>query len=159
MVISGKLVAALLVAISGYTGYAIPGIPPRIRTLPHGELEDRVCGQPCGVIGFTTPQGEILLDDSLLVGIDPTATSILVHELTHFMQIRNTSGAVAYNCSAWREREREAYDVQFHWLRAQAPNMRILSFEMARLVADPVLPDCPADGGATSGNALDLPGH
>ena len=147
MVISAKLVASLLVAISGYTGYAIPGVLPHIRTLPHDELVEKVCNGPCGVIGFTTPEGEILLDDSLMVGADPTATSILVHELTHFLQIR--SGVLSYSCAAWREREREAYDVQYHWLRDRAPNIRTFSLEMVKLGPFPVLPEC--NGNAAHG--------
>ena len=155
MVISGALVTALLTAIAGYTGYAIPGTLPHIRTLPHDELSLRVCGKPCGVIGFTTPQGEILLDDSLQVGRDPGATSILVHELTHFLQIRNTSGAVSFSCQAWQEREREAYDVQHRWLKDRAPSMRVFSLEMVKLGLNPVLPTCTQAGNAA--NDTDLP--
>ena len=36
--ISAKLVLTLLTAISGYTGYAIPGDPPQITALPHDVL-------------------------------------------------------------------------------------------------------------------------
>jgi len=146
MVISAKLVASLLVAISGYTGYAIPGTPPHIRTLPHDELAEKVCGRPCRIIGFTTLEGDILLDDSLMVGTDQTATSILVHELTHFLQIRSEDGRPSASCTAWREREREAYDVQYRWLRDHAPNLRTLSLETVKLGPNPVLPEC-------SGNA------
>src|SRR5437868_701774 len=85
--ITAKLLASLLVAISEYTGYAIPAALPEIVTLPHEELAAEVCGKPCGVLAFTMPNGRILLDDSIAVGRDPVATSILVHELTHFLQI------------------------------------------------------------------------
>ena len=49
--------------------------------------------------------------------------------------------AVALTCNLWIAREREAYDVQYRWLRAQAPNMRIYTFE-ARRLSDPILPSC-----------------
>jgi len=141
MIISPKLIASLLVAISQMTGYSIPGEPPRIRPMSHAQLAEEVCGNPCGVVAFTTPKGEILIDESLMIGRDPAATSILVHELTHFLQVRS-SGPVAMTCDLWSEREREAYDVQVRWLRAQAPNMRVYSLEKARLAIDPILPNC-----------------
>ena len=87
--ISSKLVVTLLTAISGYTGYAIPGDLPHIETMPHTVLEQRVCGRPCQVYGFTFPDGEIVIDEALAVGTDPVATSILVHELTHFLQMKS----------------------------------------------------------------------
>jgi hypothetical protein len=142
MIISPKLVASLLVAISQYTGYSIPGDPPRIRPMSQAALAEQVCGRPCGVLAFTTPQGEVLIDESLMIGRDPAATSILVHELTHFLQIKSASNTVALTCNLWSEREREAYDVQYRWLRDQAPNVRVFSIEARRLVADPLLPNC-----------------
>lgn len=153
--ITAKLLASLLVAISEYTGYAIPAAPPEIVALPHEELALEVCGKSCGILAFTTPDGRILLDDSIAVGRDPVATSILVHELTHFLQIRAASAgdslngtnggaalSVPLDCREWNAREREAYDVQFHWLRDTAPTMRVLSSEMLRLRARPIFPAC-----------------
>lgn len=141
MIISPKLVSALLVSISQMTGYSIPGDPPKIHPMSRAELAQEVCGKPCGITAFTTPAGEILIDESLMIGRDPAATSILVHELTHFLQFRSSFPA-AMTCDLWSEREREAYDVQVRWLRAQAPNMRVYSLEKARLVIDPILPNC-----------------
>jgi hypothetical protein len=143
MIISPKLIASLLVAISQMTGYSIPGEPPRIRPLSHAQLADEVCGKPCAVLAFTTPKGEVLIDESLMVGRDAAATSILVHELTHFLQIRSEVVPAVLTCDLWNAREREAYDVQYRWLRLQAPSIRVYSFE-ARRLSDPILPDCPA---------------
>ena len=142
MIISPKLIAALLVSVSQMTGYSIPGEPPRIRPMSHAQLADEVCGKPCGVVAFTTPGGEILIDESLMIGRDPAATSILVHELTHFLQIRSAVTPVALTCDLWSAREREAYDVQYRWLRSQSQNIRIFTFEAQRL-NNPILPDCP----------------
>ena len=156
MIISPKLVASLLVWVSQYTGYSIPGEPPRIRPMSHAQLADEVCGKPCGIIAFTTPKGEILIDESLMIGRDPAATSILVHELTHFLQISSAASMAALTCEVWSEREREAYDVQYAWLHAQAPNPRIFSLEKARLVIDPLGPNC-SERPPTRGNATGLP--
>jgi hypothetical protein len=131
--ISSKLVLTLLTAISGYTGYAIPGDPPTITTLPHDVLAERVCGRPCQVFGFTLPNGDIVIDEALAVGRDPVATSILVHELTHYLQVKSVAHPRPVTCALWREREREAFDVQARWLRETAATVRLFSVEMARL--------------------------
>ena len=156
MIISPKLIAALLVAISQMTGYSIPGEPPRIRPMSHAQLADEVCGKPCGIIAFTTPKAEILIDESLMVGRDPAATSILVHELTHFLQISSQPGPVALTCDLWSAREREAYDVQYRWLRNQAPNIGVFTLEAQRLEIDPIVPNC-AESLPPKGNATGLP--
>jgi hypothetical protein len=142
MILSPKLIAALLVSISQMTGYSIPGEPPRIRPMSQAQLADEVCGKPCGVVAFTTPEGVILIDESLMIGRDAAATSILVHELTHFLQIKSAITPVSLTCDLWNAREREAYDVQYRWLRQQTPNIRVYSFE-ARRLNDPILPGCP----------------
>jgi hypothetical protein len=131
--ISAKLVLTLLTAISGYTGYAIPGDPPRITQLPHAVLEQRVCGRPCRVFGFTSPSGEIWIDEALAIGRDPVATSILVHELTHFLQVRSLDHSGPVTCRIWNDREREAFDVQTRWLRQTSASVQMFSVEMARL--------------------------
>jgi hypothetical protein len=131
--ISSKLVLTLLTAISGYTGYAIPGDPPQITTLPHHVLAQRVCGRPCQVFGFTLPNGDIVIDEALAIGRDPAATSILVHELTHFLQIKSVAHPRPITCRIWNDREREAFAVQARWLRETAATVRVFSVEMARL--------------------------
>jgi hypothetical protein len=131
--ISAKLVLTLLTAISGYTGYAIPGDPPHITMLPHDALAQQVCGRPCQVFGFTSPDGEIVIDETLAVGTDPVATSILVHELTHFLQIRSIAHPQPVDCRTWSDREHEAFSVQARWLRDTAASVRMFSAEMARL--------------------------
>lgn len=131
--ISAKLVATLLTVISGYTGYAIPGDPPRITLLSHDALAQHVCGRPCQVFGFTFPDGQIVIDGALAVGSDPVATSILVHELTHFLQISSVVHPQPINCRIWNDREREAFSVQTRWLRETTSTVRVFSIEMARL--------------------------
>lgn len=131
--ISSKLVLTLLTAISGYTGYAIAGDPPNITTLPHDVLAERVCGRPCQVFGFTLPNGDIVIDEALAIGSDPVATSILVHELTHYLQVKSVAHPRPVTCTLWWDREREAFDVQARWLRETAATVQVFSVEMARL--------------------------
>ena len=143
--ISNALIAALLTAISGYTGYAIPGELPRIVPLPHDALAQRVCGRPCPVFGFTSPDGEILIDEALQIGNNLAATSILVHELTHFLQIHSVARPGPVDCSAWNAREREAFDVQKQWLRDSAGSIRAFSVQMAQLNWGGMHAFCPND--------------
>jgi hypothetical protein len=131
--VSSKLVVALLVAISGYTGYAVPGDLPHITTLSHDALARQVCGRPCQVFGFTLPTGEIILDEALAVGSDPVATSILVHELTHFLQMRSIAHPQPITCAVWSDREREAFEVQTRWLRDVSGSVQAFAVAMSRL--------------------------
>jgi len=131
--ISSKLVVSLLTMISGYTGYAIPGDLPNVEAVPHHVLEQRVCGRPCQVFGFTFPDGEILIDEALAIGTDPVATSILVHELTHFLQMKSIAHGGPVTCRVWNDREREAFEVQTRWLRETSVNVHVFSVEMSRL--------------------------
>lgn len=131
--ISTKLVLALLIAVSGYTGYAIPGDLPQITPVPHDDLAQQVCGRPCQVLGFTLPNGEILVDEALAIGSDPVATSILVHELTHFLQVKSDAHPRPMTCRIWRDREREAFSVQTRWLRDSSGSMQTFSAGMTRL--------------------------
>lgn len=144
-----SLVAALLTWIAQSTGYAIPGSPPMIEAVPHAVLEDRFCHHSCAILGFTTPEGEILLDDRLRIGVDTAATSILVHELTHFLQRSNAPAGIAVNCDLWVSREDEAYDIQYRWLHDTAPSIRILSQAMRELNTHPFLLKCPEGNAAT----------
>jgi hypothetical protein len=131
--ITSKLLLSLLTAISGYTGYAIPGDPPHIEALPHDVLEQRVCGRPCQVFAFTFPNGEIVVDEALAIGVDPVATSILVHELTHFLQMKSSVHPSQVTCQVWNDREREAFEVQTRWLRDTSVNIHVFSVELRRL--------------------------
>jgi hypothetical protein len=140
--VSAALMASLLTAVSGYTGYAVPGDPPVVLMVPHAALEAMACAHPCAVMGYAEPDGTIALDDSLRIGSNPADTSILVHELTHFLQRAAADGAPAADCDAWVEREREAYDVQYHWLRDTAPTMREFSIRLVRLGPRPLIPPC-----------------
>jgi hypothetical protein len=153
--IPGALIAALLTAISGYTGYAIPGEPPRIVALPRDALAQRVCGRPCPVLAFTLPSGEILIDGSLQIGSNPAATSILVHELTHFLQIRGVAHTAPLDCLQWNAREREAFEVQARWLRNNTDSIRSFSVQMAQLNWGEMHASCP-NGMSPADHA---PGH
>ena len=77
---------------------------------------------------------------------DPASESILVHELTHWLQQANSSHPVAQNCQEWLDREYQAYDVQYRWLRDISPNVRSFSIQMAKLNHTALVARCPSTG-------------
>ncbi|MDY0885806.1 hypothetical protein ACFPL7_04475 [Dongia soli] len=146
------LVASLLATVAQYTGYAIPGTPPEIEQISHAALEATYCHRPCKILGLTTPEGVILLDDRLAIGKDAAATSILVHELAHFLQRANASSGTTVNCQVWAERESEAYDVQYRWLREKSPSILAFSQSLSELGLHQMIPRCAEDSGSLGGD-------
>lgn len=111
-----RLVAELLIAASTLSGYPLPEKTPVIVQLSHERLEQMACGRPCRVFGWSPPGMIIYLDDRLDLDRELFARSILVHELTHFLQQESGKFGARFNCIEWMEREREAYLVQYRWL-------------------------------------------
>lgn len=93
-------------------------------TLPDIEYKDRsffvetVCrdNDKCPVAAWYNHQGTIYLDDRLQGQQDPETRSLIVHEMTHYLQ--DLSGK--YNnesCDDHVYREREAYSIQRTYLK------------------------------------------
>lgn len=117
-----KLVGELLVVIAGLTSYDVPSTLPTIELVPSQSLQQRLCKRPCPVYAFYQPGGRILLDAKLDPAGNSQARSILLHELVHYVQWIH-KGHGPKSCNEWREREDEAYLVQFRWLATQPPTM------------------------------------
>ncbi len=82
-----------------------------------------MCGRPCPVYAVFDSGEGILLDRRLDLADDGYARSILLHELVHFAQWKET-GRAAADCEEWMKRESEAYRVQFGWLAKLPPDWR-----------------------------------
>ncbi len=81
-------------------------------------------------------------------------------QYTPFFELKEDLHCVeGESTSEGNEREREAFDVQFRWLRAQAPTMRIFSLELAQLGPAPILPSCRQDGHTAIGNPSPMGQH
>ena len=139
-----KLVSMLLLAIAGYTGFGVPKQHPEISFLSQSELQVRFCGWPCPIHAFFPPGSTIYLEQGLNVFHDPASESILVHELTHWMQQANLPHPTAQSCQEWLDREYQAFDVQYRWLRDASSNIGIFSIEMAKLNHGPLVASCPS---------------
>lgn len=111
-----RLVAELLVAAAALSGYPAPPEQPEVVQVSHAKLEQIACGRPCRVFGWSPPGAVIYLDDKLDLEGDLFAQSILIHELTHYLQQESGRFGRDRDCTEWIAREREAYLVQYRWL-------------------------------------------
>ena len=99
------------------TGYPAPRDPPTVEMVPHAFLVAHACGgQACHVQGWYAGGHTVYLDDTL----DPVAglydSSVLLHELVHFLQEQSRSAAGHAGCVANLAAEREAYGAQREYL-------------------------------------------
>jgi len=104
------------------SGYPAPAQPPTVVKQPHAFFVDQACnGRECKVLGWYAGGPNVYVDESLDAQQDLLASSIVVHEMVHYLQAvargdnAPTSGA-AYNtapsCEQLVQWEREAYAVQ-----------------------------------------------
>ena len=99
------------------TGYPMPEVQPEVRLVSHQELVERACGGvECKVLGWFPPGQVIYLDERLDPQDSLYASSVLVHEMVHYLQ--QTSGRYPreHDCETAIEREREAYAIQREFL-------------------------------------------
>lgn len=122
-----SLLPVLLSWASHLSGYPAPQQPPEIRYETHAFFVERVCGgRECPAVGWYDDRDVVYLDEKYRDQESGFAASLLVHELTHYLQHR--SGRFdSLSCTDSLAREREAYRVQNEYiLQAQA------SFAMIR---------------------------
>jgi hypothetical protein len=115
------LVAQLLRLVVAWTGYPEPAVLPVVHIVSAAEM-------PCPCLGaflysrqltgygtmVVTPARLLLRDDVDLQ--QPYGRSILLHELVHALQAHQ--GPAGFGSAVWHRREREAYRVQYRFLRA-----------------------------------------
>jgi hypothetical protein len=131
-----ELIAALLLVAASYTNMTVPADKtPTIEMVTRAELTAAMChdGQPCGIRAMYTPGGKIYLGNDLKPGEDIYDTSILLHELTHWLQHtngRNPSRAeheaagTEPTCRHYVLLEQEAYAAQNRFLVTNGGGMR-----------------------------------
>lgn len=115
----------LLVAAQLMSGYPAPAGPPAVEFVAPAEIQEKACGRPCGVLGWYEHGSSIYLDRRLDPKNDIRARAILVHELVHYLQEENGAFGIPPTCERWVAREREAYTIQFRWLRETYPDTAV----------------------------------
>jgi hypothetical protein len=112
-----ELYAILLSWAITLSGYSAPANQPEIAMAPHSYLVDAACaGRECKVLGWFPPGETIYLDNRLDPMESVYASSILVHELVHFLQQQSGRLEAKYSCETALAMEREAYGVQREFL-------------------------------------------
>lgn len=98
------------------SGYPSPDEVPAIVYEPHSFFVERVCGgRECTAVGWYDDRHVIYVDEKYKEDEGSFATSLVVHELTHYLQ--HQSGEFdSHSCSDSVAREREAYHVQNSFL-------------------------------------------
>jgi len=98
------------------SGYEAPATVPEVRYEPHSFFVENVCGgKECKAVGWYNDRDIVYIDEKYAEGEDGFATSLVVHELTHFLQ-HHSGHFDSHSCPDSLTREREAYRVQNDYL-------------------------------------------
>ncbi len=112
-----ELFAILMSWAVTLSGYPRPNTQPEIVMVPHSYLVAEACGgHECQVLGWYPPGQTIFLDDRLDPVTSLYASSIVVHEMVHFLQQQSGRFEEGRSCASAMRREREAYAVQREFL-------------------------------------------
>lgn len=120
------LYATLLSWAVTLSGYPAPAEPPVVVPKPHTFFVQQAChGQECKVMGWYAGGKNLYVDDTLDPENSLFASSIVVHEMVHYLQgvARGDDGlpggaafTVAPSCEQVVHWEREAYGVQREYI-------------------------------------------
>ena len=112
-----ELYATLLSWAVVITGYAAPAAPPEVVRVPHDYLERVACSsRDCKVLGWFPPGNRIYVDERLDPEHSLYASSIVVHEMVHYLQQTSGRYSTPYTCEQTMAMEREAYAAQQTYL-------------------------------------------
>jgi hypothetical protein len=82
-----ELYAALLSWAVMLSGYPAPARPPTVVKQPHSFFVEKACnGRECKVLGWYAGGTDIYIDERLDPQKDLLASSIVVHEMVHYLQ-------------------------------------------------------------------------
>lgn len=123
---SADLFATLLSWAVTLSGYPTPAEPPVVVSKPHEFFVEQACnGQQCKVLGWYAGGKNVYVDETLDPENNLFASSIVVHEMVHYLQgvARGDDalkGGVAFNiapsCEQSIQWEHQAYAVQREYI-------------------------------------------
>jgi hypothetical protein len=121
-----ELYASLLSWAVTLSGYPAPVEPPVVVAQPHAFFVEHACNaQECKVLGWYAGGRNVYVDETLEPETSLFASSIVVHEMVHYLQgvargddALNAGAAfsVAPSCEQSVSWEREAYGVQREYI-------------------------------------------
>lgn len=99
------------------SGYTAPAQSPQLVRVPASYLSAAAChGRPCKVMGWFPPGQQIYLDERLDPRASVYASSVLVHEMVHYLQQESGKFGTPHSCESTIAMEREAYAAQREFL-------------------------------------------
>jgi hypothetical protein len=123
---SADLYAVLLSWAVTLSGYPAPAEPPVIVPKPHEFFVQQACnGQECKVLGWYAGGKNLYVDEKLDPENDLFASSVVVHEMVHYLQgvargddalQGGAAFTVAPSCQQVVKWERQAYAVQREYI-------------------------------------------
>lgn len=112
-----ELFAVLMSWAATLSGLPPPDTLPEVRTVSHRFLVDAAChGRECKVMGWFPPGERIYLDQRLDPENNLLASSVVVHEMVHYLQYLQRGRSAQLDCHQIIELERQAYGVQREYL-------------------------------------------
>jgi hypothetical protein len=112
-----ELLQALLSWAVLISGYPAPSEPPELVRVPHSFMVEQACsGRECRVLGWYAGGRKIYIDERLDPQNDLFHSSIVVHEMVHYLQHEAAKLSDVSTCSQALLLEREAYSVQSSYL-------------------------------------------
>lgn len=124
-----ELFSALMGWAVMLSGYPAPAEMPRVARVPHEFFVRNACGgRECKVWGWYAGGDTLYVDERLDPANDLLASSVVVHEMTHYLQARagklegraaaamGPGGSRLVDCRMTIDLEREAYGVQQAYL-------------------------------------------
>ena len=120
------LYATLLSWAVTLSGYPAPAEPPVVVAKPHAFFVEQAChGQECKVLGWYAGGKNLYVDETLDAENNLFASSVVVHEMVHYLQgvargddvLRGGAAfSVPPSCGQVVHWEREAYGVQREYI-------------------------------------------
>jgi hypothetical protein len=124
-----ELMSALLSWAVMLSGYPAPAEAPRVARVSHAFFVENACaGRECKVWGWYAGGNVLYIDSRLDPANDLLASSVIVHEMTHYLQAKAgklqhrgaaalaDSAQVTLDCKLTIDLEHEAYAVQQAYL-------------------------------------------
>jgi len=141
-----ELFAALLSWAVTLSGYPAPVQSPEVVKVGHAFFVEKACGgQECKVYGWYGGGSKVYLDERMNAQDDILASSVLVHEMVHYLQAIARKDAIPATGAAYGEKpplctdainmEREAYGVQREFLLRYG-DYQPVGMSMARVGCD-----------------------
>lgn len=120
------LLPILLSWAARLSGYPMPEELPEIQYQPHSFFVEQVCGgKECTAVGWYNDENIVYIDSKYQGRDSGFAPSLIVHELTHYLQ--HQSGSFnSLSCTDSVTREREAYRVQNEYIMVAQASMDLI---------------------------------